>query len=92
MKSAHLIDQILQLEAQKQNISNQAAFSVGQQIQPLDARIAELRAQLVRDNSSGPNAVEATAPVPTVAASKPKGRPKGSKNIPKPVPVEAEAS
>ena len=90
MKSAHLIDQILQLEAQKQNISNQAAFSVGQQIQPIDARIAELRAQLVRDNTE-------TAPTPAevafTAVAKPKGRPKGSKNIPKPAsPVEASAS
>ena len=91
MKSAHLLDQILALEAQKQNISNMAAFSVGQQIQPLDARIADLRAQLVRDNSSGANAEAAPSPAP-VATFKPKSRPKGSKNIPKPAPVEATAS
>ena len=89
MKSAHLLDQILALEAQKQNISNQAAFSVGQQIQPIDARIAELRNQLVNDNT----VTEANEPRAAVAASKPKGRPKGSKNIPKLTPSpEAVAS
>ena len=94
MKSAHLLEQIAQLEGQKQNISNEAAFKVGQAIFPLDTKIAELRAQIIRDNTE----VSADRPVPSTveappAPAKRKGRPKGSKNAPKAAPVEeAQAS
>lgn len=91
MKSAHLLEQIAQLEGQKQNISNEAAFKVGQMLLPLDTRIAELRAQIIRDNTEDrvpPSTVEAPP-----APAKRKGRPKGSKNTPKAAPVEeAQAS
>lgn len=93
MKSAHLLEQIAQLEGQKQNISNEAAFKVGQALFPIDTRINELRAQIIRDNTEdrvSPSTVETpTAPVP----AKRKGRLKGSKNAPKAAPVEeAQAS
>lgn len=92
MKSAHLLEQIAQLEGQKQNISNEAAFKVGQALLPLDNRIAELRAQIIRDNTEA----SADRPAPSTVEAPPakrKGRPKGSKNAPKAAPVEeAQAS
>lgn len=75
MKRIDILDQIANLEAQKQNISNQAAFSVGQQIQPIDAKIQELRNELIRSNSEVPPSSEA-APAP---AAKRRGRPR--KNV-----------
>lgn len=90
MKSTHLFEQIAQLEGQKQNISNEAAFKVGQALLPLDTKIAELRAQIIRDNTELPSKV---AEAPVAEAPKRKGRPKGSKNTPKVATVEeAQAS
>ena len=94
MKSAHLLEQIAQLEGQKQNISNEAAFKVGQALLPLDTKIAELRAQIIRDNTDLPSKVVGETPVVEAAPVKKRmGRPKGSKNTPKATPVEeAQAS
>lgn len=76
MNIAETLNRISELETQKQNISNQAAFSVGQQLQPIQAEIDRLKGTLI-EGKPVEVTTEAASPAPR------KGRPKGSKNKPK---------
>lgn len=71
MNVRETLQQIANLETQKQNLSNQAAFALGQQIAPLDTELARLRSGLVAASEQK----DPLAPIAEPAKRRP-GRPK----------------